>query len=78
MDKWGYSYLIELKTLWEKEINCYNPISPFPTMFSTGVCCWCIKMSMYGVKRVKEVRDASVYFTATDVPGRDFHTNLIS
>ena len=25
-------------------------ISPFSTMFSKAVCCWCVKMSIYGVK----------------------------
>ena len=25
-------------------------ISPFPTIFSKAVCCWCVKMSTYGVK----------------------------
>ena len=30
MDKWRFSYLIELKTLWEKgEIACYE-VNPLP------------------------------------------------
>ena len=34
----------------EKRRNCsLRAISPFPTMFSKTVCCWCIKISVYGV-----------------------------
>ena len=34
-----------------KRTNCsLRAISPFPTMFSKAVCCWCVKMSIYGVK----------------------------
>ena len=34
-----------------KRRNCsFWAISPFPTMFSKAVCCWCVKMSIYGVK----------------------------
>ena len=34
-----------------KRRNCSLPaISPFSTMFSKAVSCWCIKMSIYGVK----------------------------
>ena len=32
------------------EIALLRAISPFPTMFSKAVCCWCVKMSIYGVK----------------------------
>ena len=35
MDKWGYSYLIELKALWEKEKLALRAISPFPTRILT-------------------------------------------
>ena len=38
-----------------KRRNCsLRAISPFPTMFSKAACCWCVKMSIYGV-RVKEL-----------------------
>ena len=31
--------------------NCsLRAISPFPTMFSKAVCCWCVKTSIYGIK----------------------------
>ena len=34
-----------------KRRNCsLRAISSFPTMFSKAVCCWCVKMSIYGVK----------------------------
>ena len=34
-----------------KRRNCsLRAISPFLTMFSKAVCCWCLKMSIYGVK----------------------------
>ena len=34
-----------------KRRNCSLwAISPFPTVFSKAVCCWCIKMSIYGLK----------------------------
>ena len=34
-----------------KRRNCSLwAISSFPTMFSKTVCCWCVKMSIYGVK----------------------------
>ena len=56
MDQWVYSYLLELKTLWEKEKNCsLRAISPFPTMFSKAIYCFCVKMSIYGEKRLTQV-----------------------
>ena len=34
-----------------KRRNCSSrAISPFPTMFSKAVCCWCVRMSIYEVK----------------------------
>ena len=39
MDEWGYNYLIEYKTLWEKDKCLLRAISSFPTMFSKPVCC---------------------------------------
>ena len=33
-----------------KNRNCSLAISPFPTMFSKAVCCWCVKISIYEVK----------------------------
>ena len=34
MDQWGYNYLTELKTLWEKgEIACYKQFLLFPQCF---------------------------------------------
>ena len=52
MDKWGCSYLIELKTSWEKEkgerTNCLlRAISPFPTMFSKGACLLPMRQNEY-------------------------------
>ena len=39
-----------------KRRNClWRLISPFPIMFSKAVWCWCIKMSIYGVKRFSQV-----------------------
>ena len=32
------------------EIASYEQISSFPTMFSKAAFCWCLKMSIYGVK----------------------------
>ena len=32
------------------EIDHYKQFLDFPTMFSKAVCCWCVKMSIYGVK----------------------------
>ena len=61
MNKWVYNYLIELKTLWDKEKllitktlwdkeNCsLRAISHFSTLFSKAVCCRCIKMSICGI-----------------------------
>ena len=50
---WTNSYTI---TWWCRK-HCGNrrnclllAISPFPTMFSNTVCCWCIKMSIDGVR----------------------------
>ena len=31
------------------EIACYEQFL-LPTMFSKAVCCWCVKMGIYGVK----------------------------
>ena len=43
--------------IWLNRIHCGKrrycsswAISPFPTMFSKAVCCWCVKISIYGVK----------------------------
>ena len=34
-----------------KKRNCLlRAIHSFPAMFSKAVCCWCVKMSIYGVK----------------------------
>ena len=34
-----------------KKRNCsLRATSSFPTMFSKAVCCWCVKMSIYGGK----------------------------
>ena len=34
-----------------KRRNCWlRAIYSFPTMFSKAVCCWCVEMSIYGVK----------------------------
>ena len=34
-----------------KRRNCsLRAISSFPTMFSKAVCCWCVNMSIHGVK----------------------------
>ena len=37
-----------------KRRNCsLRAISSFPTMFSKTVYCWCVKMNIYGVKRLR-------------------------
>ena len=46
----------------EKMRNCsLRAISPFPTIFSKAVCCWCVKMSIYGVKGWVTFSDSSSY-----------------
>ena len=43
-----------------KRRNCsLRAISPFSTMFSKAVCCWCVKMSIYEVKG-KESNEACI------------------
>ena len=50
MDKWGTVIWMSRKHS-EKSRNCsLQAISFFLTLFSKAVCCWSVKMSIYGVK----------------------------
>ena len=42
------------KHCWKRRNCLLQAISPFPAVFSKAVCCWCIKTSIYGVKRTFE------------------------
>ena len=51
MNKWGYNFSDQVENIVGKEKNCsLRAISPFTTTFSKTVCCWCVKMSIYGGK----------------------------
>ena len=51
MDKiWGYTYLVDLKTLWEKEKLLLTSNFSFSHDVFNAVCCRCVKMSIYGLK----------------------------
>ena len=50
MDKQGYIYLIEWKTLWEKEKLLAMSNFSSPIVFSKVECSSWVKMSNYGVK----------------------------
>ena len=46
MDKMGILLTDWVENIVEKE----EIASSFPTMFSKAVCCWCVKIIIYGVK----------------------------
>ena len=50
MDKWGTIIWLSRKYCGKRRNCSLRAISSFPTMFSKAVCCWCVKISIYGVK----------------------------
>ena len=51
MTNWDTFLSDWVENIVRKEKNwSLRTISSFPAMFSKAVCCWCVKMSFYGVK----------------------------
>ena len=57
MDKWGTTIWLSRKHCGKKRNCSLWAISSFPTMFSKAVSCWCVKMSICGVKGLAAIAD---------------------
>ena len=49
-DKWGTIIWSSRKQCGKRRNRSIRAISSFSKMFLKAICCWCIKMSIYGVK----------------------------
>ena len=70
MDKWGKIIWLSRKHCRKRRKCSLKAISSFHTMFSNAVCCWCIKVSIYGVRVILLVGLARISKAEVVAPSR--------